>query len=151
MRCPRGLHCSTPSRPKSFWISAPLAHRSLACHQLASTLHRYRTLLPFSSKIRSRREFLYRSIKHSSAAARWLACRLCNVSSRCWMVASNCLIYSVRRSRNAAWACRFLCLRSSDVAYIYQLLVSSRVILAFSDHEPAFVHLYASGPGHFLA
>jgi len=28
-------------------------------------------------------------------------------------------MYSVRRSRNAACACRFLCFRSSEVAYIY--------------------------------
>lgn len=36
---------------------------------------------PFSKRILSSNEFLYRSIKHSSAADRWLCCKLCNCSS----------------------------------------------------------------------
>ena len=74
--------------------------------------------LPFSRRMRSSSEFLYRSIRHSSAAERWLCCRFCSVSSWCLMVVSSCLMYSVRRSRKAAWACRLRCFRSSEVAYI---------------------------------
>lgn len=76
--------------------------------------------VPFSRRIRSSNEFLYRSIRHSSAALRWLCCSVCRVSSLTLMVLSSCFMYSVRRSRNAAWACLFRCLRSSEVAYIWQ-------------------------------
>jgi len=57
-------------------------------------------------------------MRHSSAAVRWLCWRLVRVSSFCLIVASSCLIYSVRRSRKAACACLLRCLRSSEVAYI---------------------------------
>ena len=75
--------------------------------------------IPFSSKMRSSSEFLYRSIKHSSAALRWLCCKLCRDSSLRLMVVSSWRIYSVLRSRKAAWAWRLRCLRSSEVAYIW--------------------------------
>lgn len=71
---------------------------------------------PFSIRILSRSEFLYRSIRHSSAALLWLCCRDWRVSSLRLMVDSSCLMYSVLRSRKAAWACLLRCLRSSDVA-----------------------------------
>lgn len=75
-----------------------------------------RRVTPFSIRTRSSNEFLYRSIRHSSAALRWLCCSVRNVSSFSLIVASSCLIYSVLRSRKAAWACLFRCLRSSEVA-----------------------------------
>ena len=59
------------------------------------------TSIPFSNKILSRRDVLYRSISTSSAAFRDDCCRLESCSSWCLMVASRCLMYSVRRSRNA--------------------------------------------------
>ena len=37
------------------------------------------------------------------------------------MLVSSCLMYSVRRSRKAAWACRLRCFLSSEVAYIYDI------------------------------
>lgn len=98
----------------SAWTSTPrhVSDRSWIAAQ--------RRTIPFSSKILSRREFLYRSIRHSSAAVRWLCWRVVSCSSLCLMVASSCLMYSVRRSRKAAWACLFRCFRSSDVAYIWR-------------------------------
>lgn len=55
-------------------------------------------------------------MRHSSAAFRWAVCRLCRFCSWIWIVSSSCLMYSVRRSRKAAWAWRFRCFRSSEVA-----------------------------------
>lgn len=78
-----------------------------------------RKIVPFSNKILSSKEFLYRSIRHSSAANLWLCCKLWSASSCCLIVVSSCLMYSVRRSLKAACAWRFLCLRSSEVAYIF--------------------------------
>jgi len=102
----------------------PVFARSSACTSIPTAairwLHELSRLvsIPFSSRILSSKEFLYRNIKHSSAALRWAVCRLCRLVSCTRMVSSSCLIYSVLRSLKAAWAWRFLCLRSSDVAYI---------------------------------
>ena len=59
------------------------------------------TLMPFSMRIRSSREVLERSMRTSSAALRDDCWRPDSCSSWCLMVASRCLMYSVRRSRKA--------------------------------------------------
>lgn len=78
-------------------------------------------------------------MRHSSAAERWLCWRVDRVSSFCLIVASNCLIYSVRRSRKAACACRLRCFRSSDVAYIYEILVNQDIYLRESVMHTGFL------------
>lgn len=78
------------------WKSPGLARKRGGMHPDA------RGYIPFSNRMRSSKEFLYRSIRHSSAALRWLCCRLCKDSSLRLMVVSSCRIYSVRRSRKAA-------------------------------------------------
>lgn len=60
------------------------------------------------------------------------------------MVSSSCLIYSVRLSLNAAWAWRFLCLRSSEVAYnFFHISVVSRL----TQHIPLYTPLLATYRG----
>jgi hypothetical protein len=108
--------------------------------------------LPFSSKILSSREFLYRSIRHSSAAVRCVICRFCKVSSWCFMVLSSCLMYSVRRSRKAAWAWRLRCLRSSEVAYILRRLVSAILDMATDGATTGAMRAWGNWEGaHWLA
>lgn len=112
-----------PSLDQGEDCSASVTRPARQCLHPAVSLHAQQITKhdqPFSSRTRSSNEFLYRSIKHSSAALRWLCCKFCKFSSWCLMVFSSCLMYSVRRSRKAACACLFLCLRSSDVAYIWQ-------------------------------
>lgn len=100
-------------------VAVLTVRRFLGSKRLVTYIHLKKYLTgnsPFSSRILSSNEFLYRSIKHSSAAVRWLCCRDCRPSSLRLMVASKWRMYSVRRSRKAAWACLFRCFRSSDVA-----------------------------------
>lgn len=89
---------------------------------------------------------MYLNIRHSSAAVRWLCCKLARFSSCCCMVVSSCLMYSVRRSRKAAWACRFRCLRSSDVAYIWDdQLCSNRGWCIPTGFRPPFLFITGAG------
>lgn len=53
-----------------FWISARPAHQYLSHYKPRKVLSLRLGSEPFSSNMRSRREFLYRSIRHSSAADR---------------------------------------------------------------------------------
>lgn len=84
---------------------------------------------PFSRRILSNSEFLYLIIKHSSVAWEWAVWE--RWRSALWVAtdSSSSCMYSVRRSRNAAWACRFRSLRCSAVECIYRA-VSVEVVLA---------------------
>jgi hypothetical protein len=59
-------------------------------------------VLPFSNRILSNREFLYLNMRHSSAALLCAVWRLWRLVSWTRMDSSSCLMYSVRRSLNAA-------------------------------------------------
>lgn len=73
------------------------------------------TSTPFSTKILSKSEFLYRNIKHSSAFCSFSINKRLRSAERATASSSSSLIYSVRRSRKAAWAARLRCLRCSGV------------------------------------
>lgn len=66
-------------------------------------------------RILSRSEFLYRNMRHSSAVLARADSKLRSLSPYIFTVSSSSLMYSMRRSRNAACASRFLCLLASAV------------------------------------